>query len=306
MKPNSNTKQYSFLSALLPMVTVFLFSCGSDQNAFDAAGSFETEETVIAAEATGTILQFDIEEGQTLKAGQVLGYIDSIQLFLKKKQLESQVRSTLSQRPDISAQVAALQVQLSSAEREQKRIANLLAAGAATQKQLDDMNAQVDMFRKQLKAQQSSLGITSTSITEQTSPLKIQVAQIEDQLKKCRIINPINGTVLTKYAEQSEMASTGKPLYKIADLSNMILRAYVTGDQLSAIKINQQVTVLVDDGPDKYKEVSGTITWISDKAEFTPKTIQTKKERSNLVYATKIKVANDGSLKLGMYAEVKF
>jgi HlyD family secretion protein len=286
--------------------TLLFFACNSSNSEFDASGAFEAEEVIISAEASGTILKFDIEEGQTLKAGQPLGYIDSTQLFLRKRQLESQIRSTLSQRPDVNTQIAALQVQLTAAEREQKRISNLVKAGAATQKQMDDMNAQVDMLKKQLSAQQSSLGIASSSITEQTSPLKIQIEQTDDLLDKCRIVNPIDGTVLTKYAEVNEMAATGKPLYKIADLSSILLRAYVTGTQLQQIRLNQKVKVLVDDGADNYRELEGTITWISDKAEFTPKTIQTKEERANLVYAAKIKVKNDGSLKLGMYAEVKF
>jgi HlyD family secretion protein len=199
-----------------------------------------------------------------------------------------------------------LEVQLSSAEREQKRISNLLVANAATQKQMDDANAQVDMVRKQLAAQKSALGITTTSINEQTSPLRIQIAQLEDQLTKCRIVNPITGTVLTTYAEAMEMTNSGKPLYKIADLSNIILRAYITGTQLPQVKLNQKVQVLVDNGPDDYRALEGVVTWVSDKAEFTPKTIQTKEERANLVYALKVRVKNDGSLKIGMYAEVKF
>jgi len=299
------TSQVS-LPVVIGIFTAFLFSRGNNKKAFDASGSFEAEETIISAEAAGVLLKFNVEEGQTLKAGEVLGFIDSTQTYLKKKQLESQIRSTLSQRPDISAQVASLQVQLKSAEREQARLTNLVKAGAATQKQLDDMNAQVEVVKKQISALQSSLGITSQSITQQTSPLQIQIQQTQDLLNKCRVINPVNGTVLTKYMEVKEMASPGKPLYKIADLSSLTLRAYITGDQLTQIKFNQNVKVLVDDGPDNYKTVDGLITWISDKAEFTPKTIQTKEERANLVYAIKIKVKNDGSLKLGMYAEVKF
>lgn len=285
---------------------LFTFACNDTNDQYDASGSFEAEETIIPAEASGTILQFDIEEGQILRAGQYVGFIDSTQVYLRKKQFESQIRAALSQRPDIAAQVAALGVQLRSAEREQNRISNLVKAGAATQKQLDDVNSQVNMLKRQIEAQQSSLGITSESITRQAAPLQVQIEQTEDQLKKCRIINPVDGTVLTKYTEAREMANPGKPLYKIADLSDLILRAYITGDQLSQIKLGQKVTVLADDGPDNYREFEGVITWISDKAEFTPKTIQTKKERANLVYATKIKVKNDGSLKIGMYAEVKF
>lgn len=280
-------------------------SCNDNDNKFDASGTFEAEETIISAEATGVILQFDIEEGQALRQGQLIGYIDSIQLHLKKKQLMSQINSILSQRPDAAVQVAALEVQLNSARREQVRIENLVKAGAATQKQLDDINTQADMIRRQLEAQRSSLAITTESITQQTAPLRIQIQQTEDMLRKCRIVNPASGTVLTKYAEKNEMATPGKPLYRVADLSNLMLRAYITGDQLPGIKLNQKVRVLTDAG-DGYREHQGVVTWISDKAEFTPRTIQTKKERANLVYAVKVKVPNDGTLKLGMYGEVKF
>lgn len=303
MKTGFPLKSYT-LPVMLTLATLLSCSTGGEQ--FDASGTFEAEETIISAEGNGTLLRFDVEEGQTLQAGQVLGYIDSTQLYLKKKQLVSQIRSTLSQRPDIHAQLASLNVQLQTAEREQKRVANLLKANVATQKQMDDANAQVDLVKKQIAAQQSSLGITSESITEQASPLRVQIEQLDDQLAKCRIVNPITGTVLTKYAEASEMATVGKPLYKVADLSSLTLRAYITGNQLSAIRIGQKVQVLVDDVQQGYKTLDGIVTWISAKAEFTPKTIQTKDERANLVYAIKVRVKNDGTLKLGMYAEVKF
>lgn len=294
------------LNRLLLSAALFVaFACNDERNKFDASGTFEAEETIISAEASGTLLQFDLEEGQALKKNQLVGYIDSTQLYLKKEQLHSQIKSILSQRPDIATQVASLEVQLHSAQREQVRISNLVKAGAATQKQLDDITTQADMIRRQLTAQRSSLGITTESITQQAAPLEIQIQQTEDLLNKCRIVNPFDGTVLTKYVEESEMVNPGKPLYKVADLSHVTLRAYITGDQLPDIKLNQKVTVLTDAG-DKYTEREGTITWISDKAEFTPKTILTKKERANLVYAIKIQVPNDGSLKLGMYGEVRF
>lgn len=298
-------KRHGMAPALL-VVTMLVFSCSGDKNEYDASGTFEAEETIVSAEGNGMLLKFDVEEGQTLEVGQVLGYIDSTQLYLKKQQLQSQIRSTLSQRPDISAQLASLKVQLQTAEREQKRVSNLLRDNAATQKQMDDANAQVELVKKQIAAQQSSLGITSESITEQASPLRIQIAQVQDQLAKCRIVNPVNGMVLTKYAEVNEMAATGKPLYKIADLSEITLRAYITGAQLSLVKIGQKVNVLVDTGNKDYNTLPGRLTWVSSKAEFTPKTIQTREERANLVYAIKVRVKNDGSLKLGMYAEVKF
>jgi HlyD family secretion protein len=216
------------------------------------------------------------------------------------------VRSTLSQRPNIPAQLAALKVQLSAAEREAGRVANLVKADAATRKQLDDANSQVEALRKQIEAQSSTLGITSGSISQQANPIEVQIEQVNDQLARCYIVNPQNGTVLAKYAEANEMTSSGKPLYKIADLSTMVLRAYITGTQFSSVKLQQKVKVLVDAADGKYKTYEGIVEWISDKAEFTPKTIQTKDERANLVYAIKIRVKNDGLLKIGMYADVKF
>ncbi|HND44396.1 MAG TPA: HlyD family efflux transporter periplasmic adaptor subunit, partial [Cyclobacteriaceae bacterium] len=218
---------------------------------------------------------------------------------------EAQIAAVLSKKPNIATQIASLQEQLRQAQREQQRVENLLKADAATKKQFDDANAQVEIIKKQIAAQESSLGITSKSLNEESGPLTVQIAQLEDQLAKCKIVNEVNGTVLTKYAEPNEMAAVGKPLYKIADLSEILLRAYVTGDQLPTIKIGQQVTVLIDAPENSYKEYPGEIQWISSKAEFTPKTIQTKDERANLVYAVKIRVKNDGLIKIGMYGEVK-
>ncbi|MFN8299986.1 MAG: HlyD family efflux transporter periplasmic adaptor subunit [Chitinophagales bacterium] len=285
---------------------LFLTGCNRNASEFDASGTFEATETIISAEATGTIKALNIEEGQVLHAGETIGYIDSTQLYLKKRQVEAQVKAALSRRPDITRQVAALQEQLKGAQREQQRLSNLVKADAATQKQLDDATTQIDVIKKQIDALESSLGITSESINQESVPLKVQIDQLNDQLNKCRLVNPVEGTVLTKYAEANEVAAPGKPLYKIADLGTVVLRAYVTGDQLSQLKLNQQVKVFTDNGKDKYKEYAGTISWISSTAEFTPKTIQTKDERANLVYAIKIRVKNDGLLKLGMYAEVKF
>lgn len=291
---------------LILSVALSLFACKSGKNNYDASGTFEAVETMVSAEATGTIKAFKVEEGQTLKENEQVGYIDSLQLFLKRKQLQAQIKALLSKKPDIAVQIAATQEQLKQAEHEQKRIAGLLKADAASQKQMDDITSQLAILKKQLEAQESSLGISSGSLNEETTPISIQIEQLNDQLQKCRIINPIKGTILTKYAEVNEMAVAGKPLYKLADLSTIILRAYVTGDQFSQLKLDQQVKVLVDDSKGNYREYAGVLEWISDKAEFTPKTIQTKDERANLVYATKIKVINDGLLKIGMYGEVKF
>jgi len=291
---------------LVAGIAIVLTACNDNKASFDASGSFEAEETIISSEATGTIKQFSIEEGQTLEAGQEIGYIDSLQLYLKKKQLEAQVTAILGKKPNIPVQLSALQEQLKTTEKERTRVANLVKGDAATPKQLDDINAQIEVLKKQIEAQQSTLSISSEGLSKDIVQLQVQVEQLNDQLAKCKIINPANGTVLAKYAETNEMTTTGKPLYKIADLSNIILRAYITSNQLTQVKLNQKVKVLTDDGKGGYKETEGTITWINDKAEFTPKTIQTKDERANMVYAVKIKVKNDGSYKVGMYGEIKF
>lgn len=292
--------------AFITLMTTLIVSCKSTKDEYDASGTFEAVETIVSAEASGTVKELNVEEGQILEKDQPIGYIDSIQLHLRRTQMLAQIKALLSKMPNVSTQVAALREQLKQAEHEQKRIANLVKADAATQKQLDDVTAQVNVLKKQIEAQESSLGITSGSLNEETGPLKIQIEQLDDQLQKCRIINPTKGTVLVKYLEKNEMAVIGKPLYKLADLSTMILRAYITGDQFSQAKLGQEVKVLADDGKSASREYKGTIEWISDKAEFTPKTIQTKDERANLVYAVKIKVKNDGLLKIGMYGEVKF
>jgi len=291
---------------ILLAAAFFIISCSAKEDNFDASGSFEAEETIIASEAAGVIKVFNLQEGQTLQAGQTIGYIDSLQLYLKKKQLQAQIGAVLSKKPNVSTQIASLQEQLKAAQREQKRLRNLVQVDAATPQQLDNMNAQVEVLQRQISAQRSALTISTESLSQEAIPLQVQIDQVNDQLQKCRLINPVNGTVLAKYAEEKEVAAPGKPLYRIADLSTLNLRAYITGDQLSKVRLNQPVTVLVDNGPDTYQEYPGTITWINNKSEFTPKTIQTKDERANLVYATKIRVKNDGFLKLGMYAEVKF
>lgn len=283
-----------------------LMACRGNKKTFDASGTFESVETIVPAEASGTLKAFKVEEGKVLKAGEVLGYIDSLQLYLKKKQIEAQITALLSKRPDIPAQVAAAREQLSQTQRELKRMENLFQKEAATQKQLDDARSANAIAAKQLSALESSLGISSNSINKEVGPLQMQLEQLEDQLQKCRIVNPMEGTVLTKYAEVYEMATPGKPLYKIASLQSLLLRAYVTESQFAAIKLGQNVKVFIDANAKESKEYQGTIEWISDKAEFTPKTIQTKDERANLVYAIKVRVKNDGLLKIGMYGELNF
>ena len=284
-----------------------LFSaCGNGTPKYDATGTFETTEVLVSAEASGKLLYFNIEEGTVLKAGQEVGVVDTVQLYLKKLQLEANIKSVEEQRPDILKQVAATKEQITAAERERNRVANLLKVGAANQKQLDDADDQLEVLRKQLVAQNSTLSNSHQSLTWQSSSVGIQVAQVEDQLKKCYITSPITGTVLAKYAEAGELTAVGTPLFKIADTQQMYLRAYITSEQLSQVKLGQKVTVFSDYGTDEHKQYPGVITWISDTSEFTPKTILTKNERANLVYAVKIAVKNEGYLKIGMYGGVEF
>lgn len=293
-------------TAIIVMLSLSLMSCRNNGLKSDASGTFEAIETIISSEATGVIKDLDIEEGRFIKEGQVIGYVDSTQLILKKRQLESQIKAVLSKTPDKKSQIAALEQQLSQARHELQRIEKLYAGGAATQKQLDDINSQVLILINQLDASKSTLQITSNSLGEETIPLKVQIEQLNDQINKCKLTNPTGGTILTQYVRKNEMVTVGKPLYKIADLSSLTLKVYVSGDQLPLISVGQKVKVLTDDGKGGYKEYSGTLDWISDKSEFTPKTIQTKDERANLVYAVKVNVPNDGYLKIGMYGEILF
>lgn len=295
-------------------------ACNNSNGKADASGTFEANEVIVSAESSGKLTSFTIEEGQTIAKDTVVGTVDGTNISLQKEQVESSIQALGEKTVDVSPQVKLLedqlavqQSQLSNLLHEQVRVQNLLKQDAATGKQLDDINAQIDVAkrsmsvtRQQIQVQQNNVATQNRSILSEGKPLQKRVAQLEDQLKKTSIVNPVTGTVLTKYAEQGEITSTGKALYKIADLSTITLRAYITGTQLSQVKLGQTVKVQVDDGAKKYKEYTGSISWVSDKAEFTPKTIQTKDERANLVYATKIKVKNDGYLKIGMYGEVSF
>lgn len=291
-------------------ITIFialtLIGCSSGNGKYDATGTFESEEVIVSSEAVGKLTRFDVEEGSTLKQNQFVGVVDTPQLFLKKKQLEASIKAVLSKQPDVATQLAAIEEQIKTATTEKKRIENLVKSSAATTKQLDDINAQLDLLNKQYNATKSNLTITKQGLLSETFPLQAQIEQIQDQINKSKIINPVEGTVLTRYAKQNEVTAAGKALYKIADLSTMTLRAYINGDQLGQVKLGQQLKVFIDKGNGEQKEMNGEIYWVSSKAEFTPKTIQTKDERANLVYAIKVRVKNDGYLKIGMYGEVKF
>lgn len=286
---------------------MFLLSCNRNKFEHDASGTFEATEVIVSSEANGKLESFQLTEGDQLAKGQYVGYVDSIQLYLKKRQLLATNKAIQVKRPDISVQVSSIEEQIAKAEFEKRRIQRLLADNAATQKQLDDANSQIEVLKKSLNAQVNSLSTSVNSLNEESNTNTVQVSQIEDQLKKCKIINPIQGTVLNKFVEEKEVVTQGKALYKIADTKNLFLRAYIVSEQLEKIKIGQKVKVFINISEDKQKSYPGTITWISDKAEFTPKTIQTQDERQNLVYAVKIAVTNtDGLIKIGMYGDVDF
>ena len=309
-----------FLTIISAVLVLSLSACKNGSNHFDASGTFETDEVIVSSELSGKILQLSAEEGQFLPKDTVVGQVDAANISLQKEQVEANIQALNEKTADVSPQVKLLenqlavqQSQLNNLLHEQERIQNLLKQDAATGKQFDDIKAQVDVARKNLAVTQQQINVLKNNVATQNrsilsegKPLQKRVAQLQDQLSRSNIVNPVSGTVITKYAEEGEFTTAGKALYKVADLSTMTLRAYVTGAQLSQIKLGQAVKVMVDDGNKKYKELPGTITWIADKAEFTPKTIQTKDERANLVYAIKVKVKNDGYLKIGMYGEVNF
>jgi HlyD family secretion protein len=307
--------KYIFLITLTGLT--LLSSCSKTDN-YDASGNFEADEVIVSAQQNGQLLSFPVEEGMALKAGSKVGQIDITMQALQKQQVEATIKalksktsSPANQTELVKRQLIVQEAQLAQQYREQKRTQNLVKADAATQKQLDDINAGIDQLQKQINVTKEQIRLnaynTNTqngSILSEKGPLEKTMAQYQDQIDKGQVINPISGVVLTKYALQGEVETIGKPLYKIANTDTLTLRAYVTGTQLPQIKTGQQVQVRIDQGNKNYKTYKGEISWISDQSEFTPKTIQTKDERANLVYAIKVRVKNDGYLKIGMYGEV--
>ena len=291
---------------LIATALLSLAACNRGDGDFDATGTFEATEILVSSEANGKIMELNIEEGDRLDAGALIGYVDSTQLYLKKMQLSAGLRSVDIRKPDIRKQIAALEQQIATARTEQQRMENLVKAKAGNQKQVDDIVNNIKYLQKQLDAQYSTLNKTTGGADAEAEGILDQIMQLDDQLQKSRIVNPQAGTVLVKYAEPGEVTAAGKPLYKIADTDLLYLRAYITSDQLSTLKQGQTVRVFADYGENDRREYPGTITWISDKSEFTPKGIQTKDERANLVYAIKIAVKNDGYLKIGQYGETVF
>ena len=286
------------------ITAILLAASCSKQSEFDAQGTFEATEIVISSEANGKILNFDIDEGEYIDVGTAICTIDSTQLHLQRKQLTAQQAALLDSRPDINKQASSLRNQISTQRKELNRIENLLKDGAATQKQYDDIDAQIKILESQLEATLSTLNKSTTSISNNSIALDAQIDALNDLIAKCKVTSPVKGSVLVKYAEAGELSSAGKPLVKIADLDNIYLRAYFTSTQLANLKLGDEVTVVADFGGDERHDYKGCITWISSESEFTPKTIQTKDSRANLVYAVKIAVKNDGRLKIGLHGEV--
>jgi len=284
---------------------LIMTACSDKENKFDATGTFEATEVTVSAQESGCLLSFNIDEGSKVSVGNQVGLIDTVQLQLKARQLGATRQSFASQRPNTQAQIAATRQQLAKAIQEQHRFESLVKDDAANRKQLDDALSNVRVLQRQLEAQVSSLGNSTQSLNSQMSATEIQKYQVLDQLSKCHITTPITGVVLDKYVEQGEFVTTGKPLFKVADTDNMFLRAYITSAQLSMVKLGQHVKVYSDYGDNKGRQYQGTVTWISSRSEFTPKTILNEDERADLVYAVKIAVKNDGYAKIGMYGRVK-
>lgn len=287
-------------------LTATLFGCNLNSEKSDAYGNFEAIEIIVSSEANGKIIEFDIEEGDNLSSNQQIGIIDTTQLYLQKVQLIESIKAIKAKFPDITSQINVLRERVTKAEVERKRLEKLIAADAATTKELDNINADIAIIKREITATKSSLNIQRRGLSAEIPPIESHINIIDDLISKSIISSPINGTVLTKFSHSGELATQGKYLFKIANIDALICRAYISEPQLSEVKLGQTVTVLIDAPNGELKKHSGVITWISSKAEFTPKIIQTKEERTNLVYAMKIKVKNDGFLKIGMPAEVKF
>ena len=284
---------------IIGLVALMISSCSNGNGKADGYGNFEATEITISAENNGKLMQFDVNEGDILKKEAFLGYIDTIPLSLKRQQLLVSKAVIISKSKGVLSQVDVLNAKLKTASINKTRTQNLIKDSAGTQKQLDDVLGEIDVIKQQIK----SIEIQNAPVVNELKNIDVQLQQLDDQIQKSKLINPVNGTVLAKYSEANEITAFGKPLYKIADLSSMELRVYVSETQLPNVKIGQEVTVKIDDA-NAMKSYKGTIYWIASEAEFTPKIIQTKEERVALVYAVKIKVANDGSLKIGMPAEM--
>lgn len=287
-------------------IMLLITACHDKEQEYDATGTFEATETTVSAQQSGTLLTWNANEGDTLQAGQEIGLVDTTQLWLKILALEASKEVFQSQKPDMQKQIAATRQQLAKAQTEQRRYKELVADGAAPSKMLDDATAQVQVLQRTLDAQVSSLTTTTESLSRQMNATDVQIRQLADQISKCHVVAPCGGTVIEKYAERGEFVPIGKPLLKVADTETMFIRAYVTSRRLQSIRVGQKAKVFADYGGGQKKEYEGTVSWISSRSEFTPKTILTDDERADLVYAVKVAIKNDGFAKIGMYGEVKF
>ncbi len=285
---------------------LLLFGCRKNSLKYDAVGVFEAKDLLVSTEVQGVVKALNVEEGELLSAGQEVGYIDTTQLYLQKRQLFASKKVLQASKPDTEKQMQALHVEIAHLRSEKNRIVNLRKGDAATEQQLDDIIAKIKIAESRLSARQNTLYTSVESLNEQISAVEIQIIQIDEKIRKSRIVNPMTGVVLRKYTNAGEVALPARPLYRIADMNTIFLRTYVGSSQLSKLKLGQTVNVYSDYDKNETQKYSGKITWISEKAEFTPKTIQTKNERENLVYAVKIAVKNDGMLKIGMYGEAEF
>ena len=292
--------------SILAIALTLLVACGEQKYPYDASGVFETTDVIVSAKSVGEIKSFNVEEGMTVTANQTLGYIDTVQLHLQKGQLNATQSATVSRKLSENTQVAAIKQQIANLQTERKRFEELLKENAGTQKALDDIDYQIKVLEQQMAAASEQVSTANQSLSGQSNSMNAQRAQLNDQISNSIITSPIDGTILSKYAQEGEFAAPGRALFKVGNLKQMRLRAYVTADQLTKIKIGQKVKVFADPGTRDRKEYPGEVVWISDKAEFTPKTIQTRDERANLVYAIKIAIENDGLIKRGMYGDVKF
>ena len=294
-----NTIQFSRLTLL--GATLLLAACNNNSKVADAYGNFEADEIIVSAENSGKLLTFNTEEGKTITQGEAVALVDTLPLHLQKLQTESQMAAIQSKKGTIQTQIAVIRQQKSNLERDKTRVANMLKDGAATQKQMDDITGNLEVFDKQI----SNVKSQEVSLNSEADVAVAQLAQITDKLQRCLIVAPTNGMVLETYKKEGELVNQGQSLFKMADISSLNLRVYVSGDQLPHIKIGQKVKVFIDDTAATNRQLEGTVSWIASEAEFTPKIIQTKKERVKLVYAAKVKVPNDGSLKIGMPGEIR-
>lgn len=294
--------RYEILAAAAAVT--LLAGCRNDID-FDACGQIDAEQVTVSAETSGRILSLNVREGDVLNASQMVGAVDSVQTALQIRELEQRRDGAMSRLIDIDRQQAPQKDQLASLENDFRRYSSLLANNAATQKQVDDLRSQIDILKSQMAAQKQTWERNNSSVRSEISTYEIQIAEKRDQLAKCRICSPVAGTVLTKYANEGESVTVGKPLFKLADLTETYVRAYFTTSQLGTLNLGDEMKVIPDDGSANPKEYTGRVIWISSQAEFTPKDIQTRDERAELVYAVKVAVPNDGSLRLGMYAYVR-